>query len=38
LKSLSSACFEQTTVHHQEVISVHAAYSILSRIYGVSSG
>jgi len=31
--TLSSTCFEQTIVH-QEVISVHAAYSILSCIYG----
>ena len=35
---ISCTCFEQIIVHHQEVISVHAAYSILSRIYGVSSG
>jgi len=27
---LSSACFEQIIVHHQEVISVHAAYSTLT--------
>jgi len=30
---LSSTCFEQIIVHHLEVISVHAAYSILSCIY-----
>jgi hypothetical protein len=28
------ACFKQVIVHHQQVISVHAAYSILSRICG----
>jgi len=31
---LSSTCFEQIVVNHQEVISVHAAYIILSCIYG----
>jgi len=31
---ISSTCFEQIIVHHQEVISAHAAYSTLSRIYG----
>jgi len=34
---LSSTCFEEIIVHHHEVISVHAAYSILPCIYGVSS-
>jgi len=29
---LPSTCFEQINVHHQEVISVHAAYSILQCI------
>jgi len=31
---LSSTCFEQIIVYNQEVISVHVAYSILSRICG----
>jgi len=31
---LCSTCFEQIIVHHQEVISVHAAYITLSCIYG----
>jgi len=34
---LSSTRFEQIIVHHQEVISVHTAYSILPCIYGVSN-
>ena len=34
---LSSTCFKQITVHHQEVISVHATHSILPRICWVSS-
>ena len=34
---LSSTCFEPIIFHHQQVISVHAAYSILPWIYGVSS-
>jgi hypothetical protein len=29
--------FRKIIVHHQEVISVHAAYSILPCVYGVSS-
>ena len=28
----SSTCFEQIIVHHQEVISVHAAYSIFTML------
>ena len=31
---LYSTCFEQLIVHHQEVIPVHAAFSILPCIYG----
>jgi multidrug transporter EmrE-like cation transporter len=31
---VSSTCFEQIIVHHQEIISVHTAYSILSCICG----
>ena len=31
---LPSTCFEQIIVHHQEVVSVHAAYNILPCIYG----
>jgi len=34
---LSSTCFEQIIVHHQEAISVQAAYSIFPCIYGMSS-
>jgi len=30
---LSSICFEQSNIHHQEVISVHAANNILPRTY-----
>ena len=32
---LSCTCFEKIIVHNQEVTSVHAAYSILPRIYGL---
>jgi len=34
---LSSICFEQIIFRHQEVISVHAAYSIVPSICGMSS-
>jgi len=33
---LSSTCFEQIIFHHQEVISVHAEYSNLPCLCGVS--
>jgi len=32
-RRLSSTCFEQILVHHQQNISVHAAYSMLACIY-----